>query len=105
LNIAKEAVVKTHKSDEKKAEEVAVGAVKYSFLKVGREQEIAFDIKESISLKGNSGPYLQYTHARAQSVLRKYEARSTKHETNSKSEFSNVQNNADWNKRYHVLVI
>lgn len=52
-------------------EPVAVAAAKYSLLKIGREQEIAFDIDESISLEGDSGPYLQYTYARARSVLRK----------------------------------
>jgi arginyl-tRNA synthetase len=53
------------------AEMVAVGAVKYSFLKVSPPSEIAFDFDESISLEGNSGPYLQYTYARCQSVLQK----------------------------------
>lgn len=51
------------------SEEVGVGAVKYSILKVGRLQDIAFDINESVSLEGNSGPYLQYTVARTNSVL------------------------------------
>lgn len=52
-------------------EATAIGAIKYSFLKVSTNQEIAFDIQESISFDGNSGPYLQYTYARTQSVLRK----------------------------------
>lgn len=59
------------KVDEKTAEQIAVGAVKYSFLKVAPATDVAFDIKESVSLQGNSGPYLQYTYARCQSVLRK----------------------------------
>ena len=58
------------------AETVAVAAVKYSFLKVGTNQEIAFDIEESINLNGDSGPYLLYTYARAKSVLRKAEKSS-----------------------------
>ncbi|PIU02361.1 arginine--tRNA ligase [Candidatus Shapirobacteria bacterium CG09_land_8_20_14_0_10_49_15] len=53
------------------AEKVAVGAVKYSLLKFNTISEIVFDIDESINLAGNSGPYLQYTFARCQSVLRK----------------------------------
>ena len=69
LNDAKNEIEKGFKSDEKTAEEISVGAVKYSFLKVGREQDIAFDLKDSVSLEGNSGPYLQYTYARTQSVL------------------------------------
>jgi arginyl-tRNA synthetase len=53
------------------AEVVAVAAVKYWILKFGPSTEIAFDLKESVSLEGDSAPYLQYTHARCQSVLRR----------------------------------
>jgi arginyl-tRNA synthetase len=53
------------------AEKVAQGAVKYAFLKSSIGQDIAFSFDESISLEGNSGPYLQYTFARTQSVLAK----------------------------------
>lgn len=55
------------------AEEVAVSAVKYSLLKYARETTIFFDIEESLSLEGDSGPYLQYTQARCRSVLGKVE--------------------------------
>jgi len=48
-------------------------------------QDIAFDLRESVSLEGNSGPYLQYTVVRCQSVLAK--ARSTKHENTNVSNF------------------
>ncbi len=53
------------------AETVAVGAVKYSLLKNNIGQDTKFSFEESISLEGNSGPYLQYTHARCRSVLEK----------------------------------
>lgn len=53
------------------AEIITIGAVKYSMLKVNPESEVLFNMKESISLEGNSGPYLQYTFARCQSVARK----------------------------------
>ncbi len=56
------------------AEKVAVGAVKYSILKVGRKTDTAFDFETALRLDGNSGPYLQYTHARASSVLAKAES-------------------------------
>jgi arginyl-tRNA synthetase len=68
---AKEDIKKEFKTDDKTAEIIAVGAVKYSFLKTGLNQDIAFDLKESISLEGNSGPYVQYTIARINSVLAK----------------------------------
>ena len=51
------------------AEKIAVAAVKYSILKVGRMTNTAFDFETSLSLDGDSGPYLEYTHARCQSVL------------------------------------
>lgn len=53
------------------SEKVAMGAIKYSILKVGRMTGMAFDIEESVSFDGDSGPYLQYTYARARSILRK----------------------------------
>ena len=71
LNEAKSKLIKMFNSDPVMAEDVAVGAVKYSFLKNSLNQEIAFDINESISLEGNSGPYLQYAHARTHSVIEK----------------------------------
>lgn len=51
------------------AQSVGVGAVKYSLLKVGRQQDIEFDIDQSLSFEGNSGPYIQYTHARIWGIL------------------------------------
>lgn len=55
----------------KVTEIVGIGAIKYSFLKNNPLQDTKFDIEESISKEGNSGPYLQYTLARANSVLSK----------------------------------
>lgn len=52
---------------------VSLAAIKYSFLKHRLGGDIAFNIRESVSLEGNSGPYLQYAHARARSIIRKSE--------------------------------
>lgn len=52
-------------------ERVVLGAVKYSFLKQRLGADIIFLPEESVSLEGNSGPYLQYAHARARSILSK----------------------------------
>ena len=51
-------------------EKVAIGAIKFSMLKYSPSSDIAFDIEQSVSLQGDSGPYLQYTYARTRSVLR-----------------------------------
>ncbi len=53
------------------AEAIAVGAVKYSFLKSGVGSDIVFDLEKSLNLQGDSGPYLQYAYARIRSILRK----------------------------------
>ncbi|MBI5332585.1 MAG: arginine--tRNA ligase [Candidatus Aenigmarchaeota archaeon] len=59
------------KKKEELAESIAISAAKYYFLKHGMPIEISFDIDEAVSLEGDTGPYLQYTYARAGSVLRK----------------------------------
>ncbi|MBP9748350.1 MAG: arginine--tRNA ligase [Candidatus Pacebacteria bacterium] len=53
------------------SEKVGVAAIKYSILKQATGGDIAFDFETSISFEGDSGPYLQYSHARAKSVLEK----------------------------------
>ncbi len=53
-------------------EKVAVAAVKYAFLRTGAQNDISFGIEESISLTGDSGPYLLYIVARIKSIFRKY---------------------------------
>lgn len=53
------------------AQDVAVGAIKYSILKQAPGKDIVFDFEKSISFEGNSGPYVQYTFARTQSILAK----------------------------------
>ena len=93
LDEAKTKILEEFKDmDDETAEKVAVGAVKYSMLKFSRESDIQFSFEESINLAGNSGPYVQYTYVRAQSVLHKSEARNPKHETNSNFENSNISN-------------
>ncbi len=53
------------------SEQLALGAVKYGLLNHERTKNIQFGLEESVNLEGNSGPYLQYTHARCVSVLAK----------------------------------
>ena len=51
---------------------IGLGALKYYILKVDPKKRILFDPKESIDFQGNTGPFVQYTYARIQSILRKY---------------------------------
>ncbi len=53
------------------AEMIGIGAVKYNDLSQHHSRDILFDWEKLLNLKGNSGPYLQYTLARANSVLEK----------------------------------
>jgi arginyl-tRNA synthetase len=52
-------------------QDAVLGAVKYAFLKQRIGGDIIYSPEESVSLEGNSGPYLQYAHARARSILAK----------------------------------
>ncbi len=67
-------------------ENVMLAAVKYALVKNRLGGDVVYDPKESIATEGNSGPYLQYAHARARSILRKSETRNSKLETNQKLE-------------------
>ncbi len=58
-------------TDTNPSEETILAAVKYAFAKNRIGGDIVYDPKESIALEGNSGPYLQYAHARARSILAK----------------------------------
>lgn len=57
---------------EEVARQVGIGAVLYSTLSAGRIKDIAFSFDRVLNFDGETGPYVQYTHARASSVLRKY---------------------------------
>ena len=52
---------------------IGLGALKYFILKVDPKKNMTFNPKESIDFNGNTGPFIQYTHARIKSVLRKAE--------------------------------
>jgi len=55
------------------ARKVGIGAIIFTYLKNSREKDIIFDWDEILSFDGETGPYVQYTYARAKSILRKNE--------------------------------
>jgi len=61
----------TEQEAEAIARMVGLGALKYFILKVDPRKNMTFNPKESIDFNGNTGPFIQYTHARIKSVLRK----------------------------------
>ncbi|HEY9399614.1 MAG TPA: arginine--tRNA ligase [Nitrososphaeraceae archaeon] len=60
----------------KTSEEIAISAIRYSLIKNDLEKEIKFDMIDSLSLDGNSGPYLQYAYARCCRLIEKSNAKS-----------------------------
>ncbi len=77
-----------YSESEKKAlyRTIGLGALKYYILKVDPKKRILFDPKESIDFQGNTGPFIQYTYARIQSILRK--ANSEASETSDVTTFN-----------------
>jgi arginyl-tRNA synthetase len=78
-DVAKAAITKMAEAgrtepDEELARDVAIAAIKYATLRGNIHQNSVFDRDQALSFEGDSGPYLQYTHARIVSVLKKAEA-------------------------------
>ncbi len=91
IDEAKKKILELFKCTDDVAEILAIAAVKYSFLKNGVSNPIAFDFQESVSLEGNSGPYLLYTYVRTQSILKKI-ARDVRSYTTRSIGSSNINN-------------
>jgi len=69
--VLNEAVERAGVFNKDTAEVVGIGAIKFNDLKRESQKDVTFDWNEILNLKGDSGPYLQYSYARAKSVLRK----------------------------------
>lgn len=69
------------------AEAVGTGAIRYNIIRVQAEKQMVFKWEEALSFEGNSAPFVQYSHARASSILRKtavlgtYDLKLLKHPT------------------------
>jgi arginyl-tRNA synthetase len=59
------------------AKKVAIAAVKYAMLRNENNKNITFDLEESLAFEGNTGPYLQYSYARASSIIKKSKKKNT----------------------------
>jgi arginyl-tRNA synthetase len=88
ISIAKEEIKKREKLSEKeinqRARAIAVAAIFYGDLKNYRNHDIVFDIDKFISFEGDTGPYLLYSYARANSILKKVK------NNEKKIEFTNI---------------
>jgi arginyl-tRNA synthetase len=76
IGLAKEELRKRHVLSEeelnKRAEQIGKGAINFFILKYDTPKDFVFNPKESIALEGETGPYVQYTHARICSIFKKY---------------------------------
>jgi arginyl-tRNA synthetase len=60
----------TGEEKEDTLQKIAVGAIKYSFLNISAFKYLAFDLETSVNMEGNSGPYIMYTYARANKIVK-----------------------------------
>ena len=93
LDSAKQANLEATGKDD---EPTSLGAIKYSFLKNRMGGDIIYDPLESVSIHGNSGPYLQYAHARARSILSKSKVEGQKVESLEPGERTLVRKLAEY---------
>lgn len=112
-----EAIVRKNqaKLNKEEIETIAVGAVKFGYLKMSPFKYLAFDLDQSVNFSGDSGPYLQYTYARCQSILKKSAGTdsSRKSEANLEEEqilkklnqFAGVCENALTNYSPHYIAV
>ncbi len=84
----------------KRAEIISLAALKFYLLKFTPSQQVNFDPQASISFEGDSGPYIQYTYARIQSILRKLDQK----EKTSKIDYS-VLGNKEETELFKLLFI
>lgn len=81
-SIAKIEIEKRHKLTkkeiEKRAKQIGMGALVFHMLKIDPNKDMLYDPEESIAFEGDTGPYVQYAHARCVSILKKAKTKITK---------------------------
>ncbi len=75
------------------APQIGIGAVVFANLATQREKDIDFDLEKAVSLDGDSGPYIQYSHARCASIARKAGEKITSIEG---IDFTRLGHDAEW---------
>jgi arginyl-tRNA synthetase len=80
----------SEKKLEKRANKIAMAAIKFSILKHDPLKNFVFDLKKSLEFEGDTGPYVLYSYVRIKSILKKYN-----HKINEKINFSLLNTNLD----------
>ncbi|NNU75936.1 arginine--tRNA ligase [Clostridium estertheticum] len=78
------------------AKKVGIGAIVFTYLKNHRERDIVFNWEEMLSFDGETGPYVQYTYARAKSILRKVEETSKNNETDVELDYNKLDSKEEF---------
>ncbi|MCJ7691067.1 MAG: arginine--tRNA ligase, partial [Clostridiaceae bacterium] len=81
---------------EEVAKKVGIGAIIFTYLKNHRERDIVFNWEEMLSFDGETGPYVQYTYARAKSILRKVMENSDFDETNVEVDYNTLNSKEEF---------
>ncbi|MCC7304287.1 arginine--tRNA ligase [bacterium] len=89
----------------KTAEIVTMGAIKFAFLKQNIFQDMKFDLEESVSFEGKSGPYIQYTYARIKSILKQVEIPEATNKDGSQLVLEAEMNLMRWLSRFPTIVL
>lgn len=78
-------------NQEQAATQIAIAAIKYSILRSHTGNDIIYDLEQSLSFEGDSGPYLQYAHTRALSILEKATGRPPRSTIENTGVISNLE--------------
>ena len=93
---------------EEVAKKIGYGAVLFTYLKNSREKDIIFDWKEILSFEGETGPYVQYSYARGNSILEKANGINLENPDysllNSKEEFELIKSLESFKKNIHQAI-
>ena len=87
------------------AKKIGVGAIVFTYLKNSREKDIVFDWKEMLSFEGETGPYVQYSYARANSILTRageLKGVADYSKLNTKEEFELIKSLEGFGKQIHL---
>ncbi|MGN9168597.1 arginine--tRNA ligase [Paenibacillus polymyxa] len=79
------------------AEDVGIGAIIFGDLKNNRLNEVDFSLEEALTFEGETGPYVQYTHARIRSLLEKARARAEVDSNSSDNVLGQEGHSPEWN--------
>ncbi|MCP5047780.1 MAG: arginine--tRNA ligase, partial [bacterium] len=86
------------------AKDIALGALRYFMIRFGSNSVIAFDFKDALAFEGETGPYLQYTMVRINSILRKLEEAGSAVESGESRLDGSILDRKEYDTSYEILL-